>query len=207
MTKLFKLILIRHAPVKTKINCFPDHDPNALISKTKIKNLANHLPQDCIWYVSPLKRTLQTAKALSKFVSMKEMVLEKKLLEQNYGDWAGKDISYVWKTLKNNKTQHNYSFICPEVFPPNGESFLAQYERVSQWLEQLDPIEMQSVVIIAHSGTIRAALAYTLGIEADKAIGIEISHLSLTIIEVLAKGDNKDRGGRFRVLAVNNTVA
>ena len=40
----------------------------------------------------------------------------------------------------------------------------------------------------------------------DKAIGIEISHLSLTILEVLTKDDNKNRGGRFRVLGVNNQV-
>ena len=134
------------------------------------------------------------------------MLLEKKLVEQNFGDWAGKNISEVWQTLSKNKSQHNYSFICPEVSPPNGESFLAQNKRVSQWLKKLHFFKPQTVIIIAHAGTIRAALAYILGISPDKAIGIEISHLSLTNIEVLAEKDNKDRGGRYRILGINNKV-
>jgi len=206
MTKPSKLIFIRHAPVETEVNCFPKNDPNAIINKFKIKVLASYLPKDCIWYVSPLKRTLQTAKALSKYVTVKEMILERKLVEQNFGDWAGKNISQVWQNLKRNKSQHNFSFICPEVSPPNGESFLVQYERISQWLEEMNFSKPQTGVIIAHLGTIRGALAYILGIDPDKAIGIEISNLSLTIVEVLAKESNKDRGGRFRILGVNNQV-
>ena len=206
MVKPSKLILIRHAAVETVEGCIPENDPDAIINELKIKNLASHLPQDCIWYVSPLKRTIQTAKALSKFVTIKTMFLEEKLMEQNFGDWAGKDIFEVWQTLKNNKSQHNYSFICPEVSPPNGESFLTQLKRVSVWLEKLHFFEPETLVIIAHSGTIRCVLAYVMGIEADKAIGIEISHLSITSLELLAKKDNKNRGGRFRVLGINYEV-
>ena len=81
-----------------------------------------------------------------------------------------------------------------------------QYEQISKWLEEINFLKPQTGVIIAHSGTIRGALAYILGIDPDKAIGIEISILSLTVVEVLAKESNKDRGGRFRILGVNNQV-
>ena len=124
MIKTSKLILIRHAPVKTEVGCFPDNDPDAIIDELKIKKLAGHIPEDCLWYVSPLKRTIQTANALSKYVNVKEMKFEKRLKEQNFGDWAGKKISEVWKELKKNTSQHNFSFICPEVSPPKGENFL-----------------------------------------------------------------------------------
>ena len=204
MIKPSKLILIRHAPVETKVGCLPENDPDAIINELKIKNLASHLPHDCIWYVSPLKRTIQTAKALSKYVNIKQIILEKKLKEQNFGDWSGKEISEVWQALKNNISQHNYSFICPEVSPPNGESFLIQLERVSIWLEELQFLEPKTAVIIAHSGTIRGILAYVLGIAPDKVVGIEISHLSITHLEFLQKKDDKNRGGRFRVLGINN---
>ena len=206
MVKPSKLIFIRHAPVETEVGYLPDNDPDAIINEFKIKNLASYLPQDCIWYVSPLKRTIQTAKALSKYVAVKDMILEKKLKEQNFGDWAGRKISEVWQELKNNISQHNFSFICPEISPPNGESFLTQLERVSIWLEGLQFFEPQTAVIIAHSGTIKGMLAYILGIDPDKVIGIEISHLSLTSVEFLAKKDDKNRGGRFRVLGINNKV-
>ena len=117
-----------------------------------------------------------------------------------------KKISEVWQDLKKNESQHNYSFICPETSPPNGESFLVQYQRISKWLEKIHFFEPQTVIIIAHAGTIRGVLAYILGIDLDKAIGIEVSHLSLTILEVLTIDDNKNRGGRFRVLGVNHQV-
>ena len=201
-----KLIFIRHAKVETVKGCFPENNPDAIINECEIKNLASHLPQECNWYVSPLKRTIQTAEALSRFVTVKKLVLEKKLLEQNFGDWAGKKISEVWQDLKKNESHHNYSFICPETSPPNGESFLVQYQRISKWLEKIHFFEPQTVIIIAHAGTIRGVLAYILGIDLDKAIGIEISHLSLTILEVLTIDDNKNRGGRFRVLGVNHQV-
>ena len=105
MIKTSKLILIRHAPVKTEVGCFPDNDPDAIIDELKIKKLAGHIPEDCLWYVSPLKRTIQTANALSKYVNVKEMKFEKRLKEQNFGDWAGKKISEVWKELKKNRVK------------------------------------------------------------------------------------------------------
>ena len=148
--------------------------------------------------------TVQTANALSKYVNVKEMKFEKRLKEQNFGDWAGKKISEVWKELKKNTSQHNFSFICPEVSPPKGENFLTILERVSIWLEELHFHDPQTAVIITHAGIIRGTLSFVLGIEPDKVIGIEISHLSLTRLEFLSKTDDVNRGGRFRILAINN---
>ena len=60
--------------------------------------LATLIPNNCVWYVSPLKRAIQTAEALSKYVNYSKMVRENKLIEQNFGDWSGKKISEVWET-------------------------------------------------------------------------------------------------------------
>ena len=73
--------------------------------------LATLIPNNCVWYVSPLKRAIQTAEALSKFVNYSKVVIENKLIEQNFGDWSGKKISDVWEVLKKCKTKHNFSFI------------------------------------------------------------------------------------------------
>lgn len=206
MIKPVKLYLIRHAPVKQVKGYFPEHNPDAIIKNNQLKMLATLIPNNCVWYVSPLKRAIQTAEALSKFVNYSKMVRENKLIEQNFGDWSGKKISDVWEVLKECKTKHNFSFISPDFSPPNGESFKEQSKRVGIWLEKLDVLKGKSIVIISHAGTIRSILSYALKIKNDYAIGIEIRHQSLNILEMINKNDNRHKGGRFRLLALNIEV-
>ena len=123
MIKPVKIYLIRHAPVKQIKGYFPEHNPDAIIKNNRLKMLATLIPNNCVWYVSPLKRAIQTAEALSKFVTYSKIVRENKLIEQNFGDWSGKKISDVWEVLKKCKTKHNFSFISPDFSPPNGEKF------------------------------------------------------------------------------------
>tara|TARA_B100000242_G_scaffold273925_1_gene227906 strand:- start:429 stop:1049 length:621 start_codon:yes stop_codon:yes gene_type:complete len=206
LIKPAKLFLIRHAPVSSRKGFFPEHDPDAVIKKIQLKKLANVIPDNSTWYVSPLKRTIQTAEALSKYISYSQKTEEKNLAEQNFGDWSGKKISDVWKILKKNHSKHNFSFISPEVSPPNGESYIQQCKRVSHWLKNLSILENENIVVIAHSGTIKAIFSHTLKIKPEFTIGIDINHLSLSIFEVLTKKDSKYKGGRYRLLALNREI-
>ena len=206
MIKPAKLFLIRHAPVSSRKGFFPEHDPDAVIKKIQLKKLANVIPDNSTWYVSPLKRTIQTAEALSKYISYSQKTEEKNLAEQNFGDWSGKKISDIWKILKKNHSKHNFSFISPEVSPPNGESYIQQCKRVSHWLKNLSILENENIVVIAHSGTIKAIFSHTLKIKPEFTIGIDINHLSLSIFEVLTKKDSKYKGGRYRLLALNREI-
>ena len=203
MIKSTKLILVRHAPVEKVTGYIPQNNPNAVVNLDHIKKLSSYIPNKSFCYTSPLKRTIQTAKALSKFVKFKDILVEKDLVEQNFGDWAGKKISDVWEELKNNKSQHNFSFICPEICPPNGDSYLDQCNRVANFIDNFDFDDKKSVVYITHSGTIRAILSHLLGIDPDISIGIEISYLSISLFEVLPKDDFKNRGGKYRLLGIN----
>ena len=203
MIKPGKLILIRHAPVKKKEGFLPEHNPGAIINDDEFKNLAKNIPQDSVWYVSPLRRTMQTADSLSKYVRNRKTIIDSNLIEQNFGNWSGMRISEVWKELRDNEGQHNFSFLCPEISPPNGDSFLDQCKRISRWIENLNFNDSQVIVAITHSGVIRAALSHMLEIEPDKAVGIEILPLSLSLLEVLNEEDCIHRGGRFRLLGVN----
>lgn len=206
MIRPSKLIFIRHAPVKKIKNHLPDHDAEAVINYDHIENVALNIPEGAIWYVSPLRRTVQTAKALTKFVTYKKIINDENLVEQNFGDWEGRKISDVWNELKENKSQHNFSFTCPETIPPNGDSFLDQCKRMSLWLEELKFPMSETTVVVTHGGTIRAALTYILGLTPDKAIGVEILPLSLNLFEVLSNSDAKERGGRFRMLGLNKLL-
>ena len=203
MIKPIKLYLIRHAPVREVKGFFPKINPDAIIKNNQLKMLATLIPNNCVWYVSPLKRAIQTAEALSKHVTYSKMIRENKLIEQNFGDWSGKKISEVWDVLKKSKTKHNFSFISPYDSPPNGESFKKQSKRVGIWLENLNVLEGKSIVIISHAGTIRSILLHALKIKHDYAIGIEILNQSLNILEMITNNNNKYIGGRFLLIALN----
>ena len=203
MIKTAKIYFLRHAPVKRIHGFFPKHNPDAIIKITKLKKLARLIPNNCVWYVSPLKRTMQTASALSKFVDYSKIIKDKQIVEQHFGDWSGKEISEVWRNIKTYKNKHNYSFITAEVIPPSGESFIEQCKRVKSWLEKLNPLEGESIVVITHAGTIRAVLSYVLQINPDNAIGINVVHQSLCIFEILTTFNRANKGGRFRLLALN----
>ena len=133
-------------------------------------------------------------------------MLENNLVEQNFGDWSGKKISKIWKIINKNEDKHNFSFISPEFSPPNGESFLEQSKRVKIWLKKLKLKAGQSILIITHAGTIRAILSHALQIKPDFAIGLEVTHQSFSVLEMLSKKDNKHKGGQFRLLSFNNVI-
>ena len=122
MIKPVKLYLIRHAPVKEVKGYFPDHNPDAIIKNNQLKMLATLIPNNCVWYVSPLKRTLQTAKALYKYVSYSKMIKEDRLAEQKFGDWSGKKISEIWKKLANKYSLPLITFGIPALIKMKFES-------------------------------------------------------------------------------------
>ena len=89
--------MIRHAPTAVKKGFLPEDNAPAVLDSKKIKNLALSLPANCTWHVSPLKRTVQTADALSAYITAGEIRIEESLKEQNFGDWSGEKISDVWE--------------------------------------------------------------------------------------------------------------
>ena len=76
--------------------------------------------------------------------------------------------------------------------PPGGENFEDQIARVA---EGLAAMPAGDVVLVVHSGTIRAALAIALGMPAESALRFVVDPLSLTRI------DRLDRS--WRIGAVN----
>jgi alpha-ribazole phosphatase len=76
-----------------------------------------------------------------------------------------------------------------------GESFINQIIRVR---ERLATLPDGDIVLVVHSGTIRAVLAVALKLPLDNALGFVIDPLSLTRIDRLTNG--------WRVVCVNQRV-
>jgi alpha-ribazole phosphatase len=180
------LWLIRHALVDGPRGVIHGPDAPADISGvTSFAALKARLPAKAFAVCSPARRTLETARALGLDPSE-----EAAFAEQDFGAWTGRHHDDLvlefgdayrdfWKSPASNK-------------PPGGESFVDQIGRTASGLAALPAGD---VVLVVHSGTIRAALAIALDLAPEAALRFVIDPLSLTRIDRLADG--------WRVVAVN----
>ena len=203
---------IRHARV---------HNPDRLIygqddldadtsDEATFKALAAALPRDGVWVTSALKRSLQTAAALAPHVRASgtvppEPVIEPDLAEQNFGAWQG----MTFDELKDHLGESFDSLwqAPAQATPPQGESFAAVILRVALATDKLTAAYAgRDIVAFAHGGSIRAALAHALGLDADAALCFRIENLSLTRIDHINPRDEKAVPAAvrpWRVSAVN----
>jgi alpha-ribazole phosphatase len=180
------LWLIRHAPVDGPRGII--HGPDApadLGDAAGFAALKAKLPQNAFAVCSPARRTVETAVALG-LAPVKESAFG----EQDFGAWTGRrhdDLvaelgeayQAFWKSPASNR-------------PPGGESFADQIGRAKAGLASLPAGE---VILVVHSGTIRAVLATALDLAPDAALRFVVDPLSLTRIDRLENG--------WRVVAVN----
>jgi alpha-ribazole phosphatase len=180
------LWLTRHAPVDGPRGVI--HDPDAPADTgdaAAFAALKARLPRNALAVCSPARRTWETAAALGL-----DPVRRSDFREQDFGAWTGRRHDDLvaelgdlyrdfWKSPASNA-------------PPGGESFVSQIGRT---VDGLTALPSGDVVLIVHSGTIRAVLALALDLEPDAALRFVIDPLSLTRIDRLGSG--------WRVVAVN----
>jgi broad specificity phosphatase PhoE len=157
--------------------------------------LAARLPQPARWIVTPLSRTRATAAAIFA-AGYPEAPLDThpELIEQRLGEWEGLPHEAFAERLRH--PAHPFWSIAVEERPPGGESFADVIGRVGPAVDQL-VAENQGgdVVIVAHGGSIRAALAHAMGVGGLPVLAFSIKNLSLSRLEKV--------GGDWRVAAVN----
>lgn len=178
--------LIRHAPIDGPRGVIHGPDAPADVSDAAaFAALRARLPKNAFAVCSPARRTWETAAALGL-----DPIEQPDFREQDFGAWTGRRHNDLvaelgdaykdfWKSPASNRL-------------PGGESFADQISRVRAGLAALPPGD---VVVVAHSGTIRAVLAIALDLAPDGALRFVIDPLSLTRIDRLASG--------WRVVAVN----
>ncbi|MBR1122748.1 histidine phosphatase family protein [Bradyrhizobium lablabi] len=180
------LWLIRHAPVDGPRGVI--HAPDApadLGDVAAFAALKAKLPTNAFAVCSPARRTRETAQQLRL-----DAVEDAAFREQDFGSWTGRrhddlvaelgeTYRRFWKSPASNR-------------PPGGESFFDQIVRAQTGLAALPAGD---VILVVHSGTVRAALAIALDLAPDSALRFVIDPLSLTRIDRLENG--------WRVVAVN----
>lgn len=150
------------------------------------------LPQGAVWLTSPLGRCVASA----AYLTSAPPTPEPRLMEQHFGVWQGRRHA----DLADAPSYADFWRDPAHATPPGGESFAQQCARVAaavlDWGGRLasngdGPCD---VVAMAHAGTIRAALAQALGLDAAQALAFVVDPLSLTRIDLILGGSPK-RGG------------
>lgn len=173
-----EIILIRHAPVTEGGRLAGRLDlPADLSDPSRIAALAARLPGGARLTSSPARRCLMTAEALVPALPAR---VDERLWEQDFGDWEGLDLAAL-----------------PDLGPlpadaladhraPGGESFRQLCVRTTSALSAL-AAEGGVHVVIAHAGTVRAALAQATG-SVPGALSFQVAPLSLSRFHVGPQG-------------------
>jgi probable phosphoglycerate mutase len=102
------------------------------------------------WAASPLRRTVETARALGAV----GLVTEPRLIEQDWGEWTGKPRASVL----GQTSEAGWG-----MTPPGGESPARVLARVRAWLDELALGDGPDTwVVVTHMGVIRAVVAAAL---------------------------------------------
>lgn len=186
MTAEARLWLIRHAPVAGPRGVIHGIDaPADLSDAARIDALRAELPREHAACCSPARRTVETALALGL-----DPVRQDAFREQDFGAWTGRRHGEL--AHEQGKAYAAFWHSPARNQPPGGESFVDQIARVAVALAELPSGD---VILVVHSGTIRAALATALELAPDSALRFVIDPLSLTRIDRL--------DGTWRIGAVN----
>ncbi len=181
---------VRHAPIEGDPKRL--HEPWAaadLSDTVAIRRLAALLPSDAAWLVSDMRRAAETYGAISfENPGVPIPVVEPELTEQNLGLWTGK----TWDEIPEDLQDDFWADPVNSV-PPEGESFAQLFKRVSKRVRECSEASGGGdIVMIGHSGPIRAALAMTLGNDLVRALEFQVPHYSLTRIDAeVCDGDRR----------------
>lgn len=210
MTVVTRWWWIRHAPVRTDGGrLYGQRDlPADTSDEAAFRMLAAGLPQDALWITSQLQRTHQTAAAIfaAGLGGVTPLVVED-FIEQGFGDWQGQPRAELFAdSLK----WPGYWMAPVHEAPPGGESFVQVTDRVGAAIDQLSREHAgRHIVVVAHGGSIRAAISKALGLAPEIAGSIAIDNLSVTRLTHIAEkdpvADTTGAGGRvaWRIGGIN----
>ncbi len=187
---------VRHAPV----TCFGDRVYGQMNLPCNCEDTALFdravalLPDEALWITTPLVRTAQTRDGLLAAArrhglsrDIKEHLVEPLFAEQHLGTWQSCDRDEIDR--QRGRARHPYWLADPDECPPHGESFLDLAARVGQGVDALQQTtNFTDIVVVAHAGTIRAALMTALGWDASTALKVAVANCAVVRIELADDG-------------------
>ena len=193
------ILMVRHGQTPTTGKILPGraaglHLAEAGVAQAhRVAERIAELPKIDAIYASPLERARETAAPIAK--ALKQRVkTDKGLLECDFGDWTGAELSKLMKLPEWSTVQK-----APSTFRfPNGESFTEMQTRMVTALDRIRAAHPGgTVVCVSHADPIKAAVAHAMGTHIDLFQRIVIGTCSVSAVAYTGHGPI--------VLTVNST--
>jgi probable phosphomutase (TIGR03848 family) len=193
------VVLVRHGQTPTTGKVLPGRAPGlhlADVGREQAARAAARIAEltrvDAV-YTSPLERARETAAPIAKARGLKPVV-ERGLLECDFGEWTGAELAALMKRPEWGTVQR-----APSTFTfPGGESFSAMQHRIVSAIDKLRAAHPGgTIVCVSHADPIKAAVAHALGTHLDLFQRIVIGTCALSVLAFGVGGP--------AVLAVNST--
>jgi probable phosphoglycerate mutase len=194
------VLLVRHGTTATTGSVLPGRAAGLHLAERGVaqaqnaaERIAELTKKPVALYTSPLERARETAAPIAAALQLRAIV-ERGLLECDFGTWTGKKLALLqkkpeWRTVQS----------APSMFRfPDGESFAEMQLRVWSTLERLAKKHRgKTIVVVSHADPIKAAVTYAQGVPLDLFQRTVISTCSVSAL-VLGPGTPV-------VLSVNST--
>ncbi|QAA34834.1 alpha-ribazole phosphatase [Clostridium manihotivorum] len=187
---LMKLIFIRHGETEANNKgiyqgtCDYPLSNNGIIQNINLKSKLGQMNINKVYY-SSLKRAKVTADMVFDFSKEDIKFLEEPAFNEiDFGKWEGKDYRYI--DLNYHDEFQNFIKDYRTFMFPEGESFKAFYSRVSLGIEKIisESKGEEIVAVVAHGGTIRAAICYLLSLGHEAFYKFNINHGCYTLFTI-----------------------
>jgi alpha-ribazole phosphatase len=180
-----ELYLIRHTCVAIERSiCYGQSDiALADTFQTELLEIQQKLTfnADCIIYSSPLKRSLQLAKAIFPLV---RPITDARLMELNFGNWELKKWTEVDKQELDNWMDDFVNVPCT-----GGESYNDLYKRCVSFFNQCIQEPHQQVVVVSHGGVIRSILSFVLQIPLLRSFSLQLDYGKISKLKITGNGN------------------
>ena len=183
---------VRHAPVREDGGCIYGQKDLGCDTSDRVvfEAVGKILPRNAVWYASNLKRTHQTADAIwaAGFPRPSDMPHVHAFAEQHLGQWQGMNRAAFLASLPAG----SHWFAAIDEPAPGGESFMDLYNRTIGAIGRINAEQAgRDVIVVAHGGTIRAAVGLALGGLPEKGLAFDIDNCSVTRLDHVASAGRR----------------
>ena len=193
------ILMVRHGQTPTTGKVLPGRAAGLHLAEAGVQQAhavaerIAELPRVDAIYASPLERARETAAPIGKALQQR-VKINKGLLECDFGDWTGEQLSTLvkkpeWSTVQRAPSSFRF---------PNGESFTEMQTRMVTTLDNIRQEHPGGVVVcVSHADPIKAAVAHAMGTHLDLFQRIVIGTCSVSAVAYSGHGPI--------VLTVNST--
>ena len=182
-----KLFLTRHGQTDWNIAGRYQGQSDTPLNETGLRQaeqIAKRLSSETIHtiYSSDLSRAANTAQTIADFHSL-EVKKDSRWRELSFGDWEG--LTYQEMSARSPNLFEAWMKDPLTISTPNGETLAQLAERVKAAFDEIKEEHAdQTVLVVAHSGSLQSLLAVALGVDLNRYWQFRISQASLSEMNV-----------------------